>query len=106
MEDAHDPEHDVEADEVGQGERAHRVVEADPRAGVDVLGRADPLLERPHRLGQERHEDPVDDEARPIGRDDDLLAEVGGQGADGLDRRVVRRAAADQLDQRHDRAPG
>ena len=47
LEDAHDPEHDVEADEVRQLERAHRVVEPDPRAGVDVLGRADPLLRTP-----------------------------------------------------------
>ena len=71
--------HDVEADEVGELERPHRVVEADPRAGIDVLGRADPLLERPHRLGEERHQDPVDDEPRPVGRDDDLLAELAGR---------------------------
>ena len=96
-------EADVEADEVGQLERAHRVVQPDPRAGVDVLGRPDALLEGPHRLGEERHEDPVDDEARPVGRHDDLLAELGRQLADRLDRLVRRVAAADQLDQRHDR---
>ena len=33
--------------------------------------RADALLEGPHRLGEERHQHPVDDEARPVGRDDD-----------------------------------
>ena len=55
---------DVEADEVGELERAHRVVQPDPRARVDVVGRARPLLERAHRLGEERHQDPVDDEAR------------------------------------------
>ena len=57
-------EADVEPDEVGQLERAHRVVEADPGAGVDVVGGAEALLEGAHRLGQERHQDPVDDEAR------------------------------------------
>ena len=75
VEDAHDPEADVETDEVGELERAHRVVEPDPRPGVDVLGGAEALLEGAHRLGQERHQDPVDDEPRPVGRDDDLLAE-------------------------------
>ena len=44
LEDAHDPEAHVEADEVGQLERAHRVVEPDPRPGVDVLGGPDALL--------------------------------------------------------------
>ncbi len=43
---AHDPETDVEADEVGELERAHRMVEPDPRAGIDVLGRAEALLDR------------------------------------------------------------
>ena len=76
------PETDVEPDEVGQLERAHRVVEPDPRAGVDVLGGTETFLEGPHRLGQERHEDAVDDEPGPIGRNDDLLAELAGQGAD------------------------
>ena len=47
VEHPHDAEADVEADEVGELERAHRVVEPDARAGVDVLGRADPLLVAP-----------------------------------------------------------
>ena len=61
---SHDAEADVEADEVGQLERTHRVVEADPRAGVDVVGRPGALLVGAHRLAEERHQDPVDDEAR------------------------------------------
>ena len=84
------PRHDVEADEVGQLERTHRVVQADPRTGIDVLGRPDALLERAHRLGQERHQDAVDDEAGPVGRLDDLLAELRRQAADRLDRLVGR----------------
>ena len=104
MEHAHDPEADVEPDEVGQLERAHRVVEADPRARVDVLGRAEALLVGPHRLGEERHEDAVDDEARPVGRDDDLLAELGRRGrGSAASVASVGRRAADELDQRHDR---
>ena len=87
------PRHDIEADEVGELERAHRVVEPDPRPGVDVLGRPDAFLEGAHRLGEERHQDPVDDEPRPVGRDDDLLAEVRRELADRLDRRVGRVAS-------------
>src|SRR6266404_5907756 len=34
----HDPVADVEADEIGERERAHRVVEANLRSRVDVLG--------------------------------------------------------------------
>ena len=64
VEDAHDAETDIETDEVGELERAHRVVEPDPRPGVDVVGRAEALLVGAHRLGEERHQDPVDDEAR------------------------------------------
>src|SRR5438034_6636530 len=62
---AHDPEADVEADEVGQLERTHRMVESDPGARVDVVGRPEALLVGPHRLAEERHQDPVDDEPRP-----------------------------------------
>jgi len=56
---------------------AHRVVEADPCPRVDVLGRADALAQGPHSLGEERHQHSVDEEARPVGRHDDLLAEIG-----------------------------
>ncbi len=103
VEHAHDAEADVEADEVGELERPHRVVEPDPGAGVDVLGGADALLVGAHRLGEERHQDPVDDEAGPVGRDDDLLAESCAEVADCGLGRVVRVTAADQLDERHDR---
>ena len=45
VQDLGDGEHRVEADEVAQLERPHRVVEAELRAGIDVLRRADALLE-------------------------------------------------------------
>ena len=61
------------------------------------------LLVGAHGLGEERHQDPVDDEARPVGRDDDLLAQLAGEVADGRLGRVVGRGAADELDQRHHR---
>src|SRR5437667_1440908 len=70
VQDPHDPKADVEPDEVGQLERSHRMVEPDPRPRVDVAGRTDPLLVGPHGLAEEGHEDPVDDEAGSIRRDD------------------------------------
>ena len=103
VENDHDPETDVEADEVGELERTHRVVEADLRSSVDVLGRADALGEGPHRLGQERHQHPVDEKARPVGRHDDLLAEVGRQGPHGVCRRIRGRRSAHELNEGHDR---
>ena len=79
------------------------MVEPDPRPGVDVVGGAETLLIGAHRLAEERHQDPVDDEPRAIRRDDDLLVHLGRDGADGGLRVVARRRAPDQLDQRHDR---
>jgi glycosyltransferase involved in cell wall biosynthesis len=71
-----DAEAHVEADEVGQLQRPHRVVEPKACTRVDVLGGAQPLLVRANSFGQERHQDAVDDEARPVGRPDDLLAQI------------------------------
>ena len=50
----------VEADHVGEGERAHRVRAALDHAGVDVVGRREPRLEhadrRERRYRHERHD--------------------------------------------------
>ena len=56
-----------------------------------------------HRFAQERHQDPVDDEAGAIGRDDDLLAEGRRQVPDRRLGGIGGVRPADQLDQRHDR---
>ena len=79
------------------------MVEADPRTGVDVVGGPEALLVRPHGFGQERHQDAVDDEPGPVGRDDDLFAERRAELADGGFGRVTRVARPDELDERHDR---
>src|SRR3546814_13274314 len=67
VEDADDLEAGVETDEVGEGDRAHRVVEAEAAAGVDVLHRRHALTQCEHRLVDQRHQHSVDDEAQ-IGR--------------------------------------
>ena len=48
----HDAQADIEPDEVGQGQGAHRMVQPDPRPGVDVRRAAQPLLVGAHRLSQ------------------------------------------------------
>ena len=97
-------EADVEADEVGQRQRPHRVVEAEPRARVDVLGGAEALLvapaSPPPRNGISIA---VDDEPGPVRLSDDLLAQLGRDLADARLGGVGRRGATDQLDQRHHR---
>ena len=53
----------VEADEVQQGERAHRVAAAELHPRVDVLNRPEAVLEAADRVEQVGHQRPVDDEA-------------------------------------------
>ena len=60
----HDGEVHVVADEVGQCERAHRVVGAQHHALVDVLSGGDTIGEDADCLVDHRDEDAVDDEAR------------------------------------------
>ena len=72
-------------------------------AGVDVLGCRQALLVGAHRFAEEGHEDAVDDEARPVAADDDLLAQLGRDRAHARLGRVIRLGATDQLDERHDR---
>ena len=98
-----DVEDGVEAEQVGEEERAHR----------RHLGRGDRLVDRLQReallllgapdLADRRHQDAVDDEAGDLAADDRLLLDrlgevVGGGG--GLLRGVL---ADDHLDQRHHR---
>src|SRR5262249_39982413 len=58
-----DGEAGVEADEGGELERPHRVVEPELHTLVNVLDGAEPLVERVAGLVEERDEDPVHDEA-------------------------------------------
>ena len=98
-----DVEDGVEAEEVGEHERAHRRVLLLGDLGVDLLDRESLLLLGAPELADGRVEDPVDDEARDLAAGDRLLA-------DRL-REVVRRlhrlprglVAGDDLEQRHHR---
>jgi hypothetical protein len=71
----------VEADEVEQRQRAHRVAGAEAHGGVDVLARGVAALVHPHRVVQVAEQQRVGDEAGPV---------AGGRGglADAVDQRL------------------
>ena len=60
------------------------------------------LLQRSHRLGEERHQDPIDDEPGSVHAHDDLLPSSR-TGCGSPDRLVGGGIAPDQLHERHDR---
>ena len=68
-------EADVEADEIGQRQRSHRMIHAALHHRVDRFGRADSFHHCVERLVQHRQQDPVGDEAGIVGRFDAGLPE-------------------------------
>ena len=66
----------VQADQVGEGERAHGMRETELRDRVDRLGLGDALQQRVRGLVDERHQDAIGDEAREVARLGGRLAEV------------------------------
>src|SRR6185437_11753390 len=75
VEDVEDREADVEADEVGQRQRAHRMIHAQLHHAVDRFRRSDAFHQRVDRLIDHRQQDAVRDEARVVGGLDPRLAE-------------------------------
>ena len=75
MQHVHDGEADVEADEIGERQRPHRVIHSELHHRVDGLRRADAFHHRKDRLVDHRHQDPVRDEAGKVGGFDRRLAE-------------------------------
>src|ERR1017187_5699840 len=102
MQDAQDREARVEANEVGERQRAHRVVHAELHDAVHRFGRCDHLVHREKRLVQHRQEDAVRDEAGKIAAQERGFPEVFREGEDGLCRLVRGHDPADHLDERHD----
>ncbi len=98
-----DRQQGVQADQVGQGQRADRLVAAQAHAGVDVLGAGQAFLEHQDRLVDHRHQDAVDHKTRAVAGGDRGLAQalghIHGQGVG----RVAGLQPADHLDQAHHR---
>ena len=79
------------------------MVGAEPHRGVDRLDGTDAFVERVDRLVDHRQEDAVDDECGEVFGDGDRLVESRHIGLRRLESGVLRRDAADDLDQLHDR---
>ena len=71
----------VEADQIGQRERAERVAHAEPHDRVDRLGIADALVQAEGRLVEHRQQHPVGQEAGHVARLGHGLAHRLGRGA-------------------------
>ena len=96
---------DVDPDEVHQLERAHRKARFADR-GIDRLDRRLAGFDQAERLDRERPVDPVDDEARLVGRPDRGLVPRAEQPLRALDHRRIRVGCDDHFDERPSAAPG
>ena len=101
VENFHDGEVDVVADEVGQGQRSHGVVGAELHAFVDVFSAGDAVGEDADSLVDHGDKDAVDDEAGGFLHFDGLLADAGGEVDDALADLVAGELSADDLDEGH-----
>jgi hypothetical protein len=93
----------VDPDQVHQLERPHPEAAAEPVDAVDRRMVGDPLLEATQRLGGEGPAAAVDEEARPVGGEDDVLAHRRADLAGEPERAVAGLIGADQLEQPHQR---
>ena len=95
----------VETDQVGQGQRAHRMGAAGDHSLVDVLLGGEPGFEHADRRQDVGDQQGVDDEAGPVLGMNDPLAQLIGSKAlgpfAGLVRRVERRDQLHQVEHRH-----
>src|SRR5690606_36517114 len=98
-----DREADVEADEVAELERAHRVAVAELHRFIDVLRARDAALEHADGFDAEDHAEAAGREAREVFDDDRLLADARRERARRLDGRVGRAQAAHDLEELHQR---
>ena len=103
VERARDRVADVDPDEVHQLERAHPEPERAAADAVDLLGGGEPLLDDPQRLERERAVAAVDQEARPVGGLDHVLAQRLAERAGAGERLRAALRAGHQLDEAHPR---
>src|SRR5208282_2144543 len=76
MKNAVDLEIQVVADLVHQCKRANRVSQAKTARFINILGRSDPLLVKPNRLGIGRSQDPVGNKSGTIGNPHRILPDA------------------------------
>ena len=103
LENAEDVEADIEADEIGELERAHGMVHAELHDSVHGFGGGDAFHDAIGGFIDERHEDAVTDKAGSVIHGDGLFFELFGELHGGLERGVAGFEGADDFDEDHDR---
>src|SRR5882724_2921006 len=103
LKDAQDVQADVEADQVGEGQGAHRMVHPHLHHRVDRLRLSHSLVEAEDRLVDHRHQHPIGDEAGGVVYFYGSLPHLFRGRLDGVVGLLARRETADDLDQLHDR---
>src|SRR5580658_3545588 len=101
MQHFHDVHADVQTDEVGKLERAHRVIHAELHHGIHSFGSRHALHHRECGFVDHGHEHAIGNEAGRVVDADGLLAESFAERHGGLKGVVAGGAAADHFNQRH-----
>ena len=96
----------VEADEVREAQRSHRVVHAERHRGVDILAAREPLVEQADRRADVRDHESVHDEAGVVLRHDHGLAKPFAEPSGEGDRLLARRQRRGELHEAHYRRRG
>ena len=97
----HDGEAHVEADEVGQSQRAHGMIGSELHGGIDVLSGGHAFLQHEDRFVDHGDEDAVDHEAGGFIHGDRRFAQPFGKRLGGFVGFVGSGGAADDLDEGH-----
>jgi hypothetical protein len=93
----------VQADEVEQGQRTHRVAGAEAHRGIDVLARGVPALIHPHGVVEVAEQQRIRDESGAVTSCRGGLADACDQALHVLDDSRVGDDGLHDLDQPHDR---
>jgi hypothetical protein len=101
--DFHDRQRDVQADQVEQGERAHRQANSGPGGGVDVRTARVARLQQGDRVVQVGQQQGVRDEPGPVGHRHRGLAETLNEPGNPVTSPRAGQHRGDDLDQPHHR---
>ncbi len=101
VQDFHNVEHHVEADQIGQRQRAHGMGHAQFHDGIYALGFGDAFVQGKDGFVDHRHENAIGDEARGILHHNGRLAHLPADFQNRCQRFVAGVFAAHHFEQRH-----
>jgi hypothetical protein len=103
VQDLHDRKACIQSDEIGELQRAHRVIGTEPHCGVDGIDRPNALIQGVNGLIDHWQQDPVDDEGWKILCDCCGFSEFTDEAFGGLEGLILGRDSANKLDELHPR---